>query len=182
MRKVILPLLAGLFCLFSCSDNVKVKGEASGDDVTQKNIEASRAVTKAFETGNISLIDSVVADDFVDHTDRGDKIGKDSLKAMINMVHSNFKDMKMETLKEFGDKDYVFTWMRYSGNSDGSMGMPQGPYDMHSIEVVRFKDGKAVEHWGYMDAQEMMKMMGDHGMNMDMSRQKDKSSMDSTKK
>jgi predicted SnoaL-like aldol condensation-catalyzing enzyme len=24
---------------------------------------------------------------------------------------------------------------------------------------VRFKDGKAVEHWAFMDAREMMKMM-----------------------
>jgi hypothetical protein len=34
-----------------------------------------------------------------------------------------------------------------------------GPYDMNGIEVVRFKDGKAVEHWAFMDARDMMKMM-----------------------
>ena len=39
------------------------------------------------------------------------------------------------------------------------MGMPNGPYDMKSIEVAKFKDGKAVEHWGFMDMQDMMKMM-----------------------
>jgi predicted SnoaL-like aldol condensation-catalyzing enzyme len=39
------------------------------------------------------------------------------------------------------------------------MGMPKGPYDMTAIEVSKFKDGKAVEHWSFMNMQEMMKMM-----------------------
>jgi predicted SnoaL-like aldol condensation-catalyzing enzyme len=30
---------------------------------------------------------------------------------------------------------------------------------MTAIEVVRFKDGKAVEHWSFMEPREMMKMM-----------------------
>lgn len=51
-------------------------------------------ITKAFQTGDVSGIDSVVADDFLDHTDRGDVKGKDSMKAMINMMHINFKDME----------------------------------------------------------------------------------------
>ena len=28
-----------------------------------------------------------------------------------------------------------------------------------SIEVSKFKDGKVVEHWSYVDANEMMQMM-----------------------
>ncbi len=34
-----------------------------------------------------------------------------------------------------------------------------GLYDMKSIEVAKFKDGKAVEHWSFMDMQGIMKMM-----------------------
>jgi predicted SnoaL-like aldol condensation-catalyzing enzyme len=36
---------------------------------------------------------------------------------------------------------------------------PKGPYDMHIIEVSKYKDGKAVEHWAYLDGKEVMKMM-----------------------
>ena len=117
-------------------------------------------ISKAFETGDISAIDSIVADDFVDHTDRGDMMGKDSLKSMIKWGHENMKDMKMKAVKELADDDYVMAWMNYSGTSDGSMGMPKGPFDMNSIEVSKFRDGKAVEHWSFMNMQEMMKMMG----------------------
>ena len=75
------------------------------------------------------------------------------------MWHGASKDAKAEIIKELADDDYVFSWMRFTGSSDGSMGMPAGPYDMTSIEVVKFKDGKAVEHWGFMEPREMMKMM-----------------------
>ena len=65
------------------TDNSKAEG--------QKNIAASDAVMNAFQTGDASGLDSVIADDFVDHTDRGDKKGRDSLKAMVKFVHTNFR-------------------------------------------------------------------------------------------
>lgn len=125
------------------------------------NIAASDIVGNAFLTGDVSKIDSVVAKDFIDHTDQGDKVGTDSLKASIVAMHKVGSDMKMETIKQLADDEYVFSWQRYTGTSDGSMGMPKGPYNMTAIEAVRFnKDGKAVEHWGFMEPREMMKMMG----------------------
>jgi hypothetical protein len=30
---------------------------------------------------------------------------------------------------------------------------------MNSIELVKFKDGKAIEHWSFMETRDMMKMM-----------------------
>jgi len=116
-------------------------------------------VSDAFITGDISKIDSVVASDFIDHTDKGD-MGRDSLKAMITMMYKLTKDQKMETLKDLADDDHVFSWVRYTGTSDGSLGMPAGPYDMTAIEVIKFKEGKAIEHWAFMEPREMMKMMG----------------------
>ena len=156
MKKIFFAALAGLFCFcISCND----AGTSNKDsDAKQKNIAASDAVSKAFETGDVSKIDSVVADDFVDHTDMGDKKGKDSLKAMITMTHGMMKDMKMEKVHELADDDYVFSWMHFSGTSDG-VGMAKGPYSLNAIEVSKFKDGKATEHWTFVNMMEMMKMM-----------------------
>lgn len=128
-------------------------------DAARKNLDAFRAVDTAFQTGDLSRIDSVVASDFVDHTPKGD-LGRDSLKAMITMM-KNAGTMKSETKKVLADDEYVMAWMRWTGTSDGSLpDMPAGPYDMSGVEVVRFKDGKAVEHWAFMDARDLMKMMG----------------------
>ena len=41
--------------------------------------------------------------------------------------------------------------MRWTGTTTVAMdGMPAGPVDMNGVEVVRFKGGKAVEHWAFM--------------------------------
>ena len=106
--------------------------------------------------GDVSGIDSIIAADFVDHTDKG-PMNRDSLKSMIKMMAAD-KTMKMETTKEMADDDYAFAMTHVTGTSDGK-DMPAGPYDMHTVEVVRFSNGKAVEHWGYMEMGEVTKMM-----------------------
>ena len=72
----------------------------------------------------------------------------------------------METVDHAVSGDYVYAWIKFSGNSNGAMGMPKGPFEFSSVELTKYKDGKAVEHWGFMDnrdvakqREEMMKMM-----------------------
>jgi predicted SnoaL-like aldol condensation-catalyzing enzyme len=170
MKKLFFAALAASLIFVSCKDVSSEKGS----DAKQKNLDASNAIDRAFETGNVSAIDSFIADDFIDHTERGDFKGRDSLKAMVKFVHENMKDMKTEKLHQLADDDYVFSWMRWTGTSNGAGGMPNGPYDMHAMEVAKFKDGKAIEHWTYMDMKEMMKMMPQPAMG-------DMNKMDSTK-
>ncbi len=73
--------------------------------------------------------------------------------------------MKAEKVRVVADEDYVYSWIRYTGTSDGTMGMPKGPYEMKAFEVSIYKDGKAVEHWNFMEAQDVMKMMPQPNMN-----------------
>ena len=161
MRKILFFLLGGLPFVFNACNSAtesSTSSESPKSSMADKNLAASQIVTKAFQYGDPSMIDSAVASDFVDHTERGD-MNRDSLKAMIVSVHKEFPDMKTEVIKEVADDEYVFSLMRFTGTSNGQMGMPKGPYDMHAVQVVRFKDGKAVEHWEYMQPKEMMAMM-----------------------
>jgi predicted SnoaL-like aldol condensation-catalyzing enzyme len=163
MKQIVLLFATGLLCSFVSCNNEKNEAESTTltkeeSSAAKKNLEASHVVTRAFDTGDPAMIDSVVASDFVDHTETGDK-NRDSLKAMIVAWKAASKDAKTEIIKELADDEYVFSWLRFTGTSSGGMGMPAGPYNMTSIEVVRFKDGKAVEHWGFMEPREMMKFM-----------------------
>ena len=161
MRKKFLLLFIGLpFIFYACNNSTEsTASEAkSTNSMAEKNLASNRIVVDAFQSGDPSKIDSAVASDFVDHTERGD-MGRDSLKAMIVSMKKQMPDMKSDVIKEVGDDEYVFTLIHFSGTSDGTMGMPKGPFDMHTVEVTRFKDGMAVEHWGYMQPREMMKMM-----------------------
>jgi predicted SnoaL-like aldol condensation-catalyzing enzyme len=180
MKKLLFFVSSAIvFLLVSCSD--KKEGTSSSMSArATKNLEASHIVNEAFQTGDVSKIDSAIAPDFVDHTDMGDK-NRDSLKAMITWMHSKASDMKMDLVREFANDDYVYSHMHFTGTSDGSMG-PKGPYDMNEIEVIRFNsDGKAVEHWAYMEMTEMMKMMG-KGENMSPADNKMDNKMDTSKK
>ena len=157
MKKFLLSVSAigFLFCCISCNNGSKGGLSAAA----KKNLDASHIVSDAFMSGDVSKINDAVATDFVDHTDMGDKKGPDSLKAMITTMKKTMPDMKMKLIKEVADDDYVFSEMEFTGTSNGEMGMPPGPYDVHGIEVVKFKDGKAIEHWEYMRNDDVMKMI-----------------------
>ena len=150
----------------SCNNDKKDEKTASAETTTEKkdnsaaekNLAAFHVVTKAFETFDVSEIDNVVASDFVDHSQAKDR-NRDSLKAEILAMKADVTNPKTEVVKELADDDYVFGWVRFTGTSGGKSGMPPGPYSMSAIEVVKFKDGKAVEHWAFMDSKEMMQMM-----------------------
>src|SRR5215212_1396548 len=146
MKKIFFAALAGMLCIFTSCDNNNATVVGKGDTPREKNLAASDIVDQAFQTGDASKIDSVISPDFVDHSDKGDVKGTDSLKAMIKYVHENMKDMKTEKLHQLADDDYVMTWMRWTGTSKGVPGMPDGPYDMHAVEVSKYKDGKITEH------------------------------------
>ena len=167
MKRIIFTVFTAVVCMCtSCNTGTKETSGTKDDSQQQKNIAAAGVVVNAFKTGDINSIDSVVSDDLVDHTERGDVKGKDSLKAMIITAHKNAKDMSGELLNSAASGDYVYQNMRYKGTSDGSMGMPKGPYDFIAIELVKFMDGKIVEHWNFMQAADMMKMMPQQpGMN-----------------
>ena len=75
---------------------------------------------------------------------------------------SGMTESKTEIIKELADDEYVMSWMKVSGTlKTDMMGMKAGDkVDGKSIELSRFKDGKVVEHWTFMEPSEVMKMMG----------------------
>ncbi len=159
MKHLLIITVAAMFSMLVGCNQKNNDNVAKNSSSEEKNLAAFNVVSNAFETGNVSGIDSVVADDYVDHSDRGDIKGRDSLKAMIVVMHDFMKNGKTETIHKAAKDDFVYGWMRYTGTSNGEMGMPVGPYDMQSVEVVKFKDGKATEHWAFMEMQDVMEMM-----------------------
>jgi predicted ester cyclase len=162
MRKILFAAPAALlFTFISCNNGADTKiASANTSSKTQKNMEVDDAISKAFETGNANMLDSLISPDFVDHSDMGDKKGIDSLKSMLNMIHAQFKDMKMDRKRQWADDDYVADWVRYTGTNPTAMdGMPAGPYDMKGMELSRFSNGKVAEHWFFYDAQTVAEWM-----------------------
>jgi len=158
MRKILLSALIAFICFTGCTN--ESKPDTSTTDEAKRNVEISNLINEAYRTGDASKVDSVVSPDYIDHTDRGDMKGIDSLKAGIRWIHENMRDMKIELRKQWADNEYVSSWMHYTGtNSNAMPGFPAGPYDWTTIELTRYKNGKLVEHWGFMEVQSVVKMM-----------------------
>jgi predicted ester cyclase len=117
---------------------------------------------KAIETGDSTVIDSLIASDAVDHSaPNGKEMKGDSIKWMLRNMHNEISDLNMDIIADAAEGDYVFTLSRMTGTTKtAGMGMPPNTkMDMKGVDVVKFRDGKAVEHWSYMDPKDMMKMM-----------------------
>jgi len=171
MNKLILSFVTIIsLCFFSCKDTASTTSSdsSSSDSVAEKNRANSREVYRAMETGDVSKVDSFIDKDIVDHQDNVK--GLDSLKKMFASMHNSIKDLKFETIANATDGDYNIAYVKMTGTTvDASMGMPAGTkLDMKFVDVVKMSNGKAVEHWGYSDRNDMMKMMemgkGQNGM------------------
>jgi ketosteroid isomerase-like protein len=173
MKKVLF-LLAAIAVIASCNNHpdtpvagTNETGEGANHEKSTENI---KTVYRAIETGDVSKLDSFIAEDFVDHNgnpDGSDIKGRDSVKKMLSQIHTYFEDgLKMDFISDAlsSDGNYHYATVRMKGKAKANpWGMPVGSdVDDTSVDVVKLKDGMATEHWGFMsmgDMNEMMKMM-----------------------
>jgi predicted SnoaL-like aldol condensation-catalyzing enzyme len=162
MKKILFVAATALLCLLiSCNDS-ETKGNTDADKQA-KNKADFEMIYHALETGDVSHLDSIIDKDIVDHGNpMGDVKGIDSVKKWFTDFHSMTKDVKVVSIANASNDDYAFDWNRMTGTFTAPMmGNPAGPFEITTLDVVKLnKDGKAVEHWSYMDPKEMMKMMG----------------------
>ena len=115
--------------------------------------------------GDLGAIDEILAGDFVEHEElpsrdadrQGGPAGAD--------VHDARRlprfPLTVEEMLQDGDK--VITRARFSGTHKGEfMGMrpTNNRFDIPLIDIVEFRDDKAIAHWGVMDTARMMEQLG----------------------
>jgi predicted SnoaL-like aldol condensation-catalyzing enzyme len=148
MKNLLLLAIAVSSICISCNNSGGMSATA------KKNMEVNDAIMKAYEAGDFSKMGDYIAADAVDHGgEKGDVKGLDSIVAEMKRYHTMMPDMKATMTRSLADDEYVFT----RSTTTGTMGGKQT--SMTSVDVSKFKDGKAVEHWIFMDPNEMMKMM-----------------------
>ncbi|HEV7781925.1 MAG TPA: nuclear transport factor 2 family protein [Chitinophagaceae bacterium] len=167
MKKFLIILSAGAFLfLTSCGTKKEdaKKEEGGMSEATKKNIEANNAIMKMFETGDYSKIGDYLAPGVVDHAGpKGDIVGIDSMKAYFAQMGEMMSNMKNDIVKTLADDEYVMCWVKGSATAKVDIpdfGMKAG--DSHtgeSVEVSKFKDGKCTDHWTFMSAADIGKMM-----------------------
>lgn len=159
MKKLLFIVSAGFFSLLIAC-NGKTEGGMSA--AAKKNLDAMHGITKCFDTKDFSKLSDYIAEDAIDHAGQeGDIKGLANMKAEFEKMVQIWEPSPTKVIKELADDEYVMSWLRFTGTMKlDQMGMKAGDkYDMSALEVSRFKDGKAVEHWTFMQPSDMMKMM-----------------------
>jgi steroid delta-isomerase-like uncharacterized protein len=172
LRILVLLACAALFAS-SCA---KKEGEtaagmgaaASGSAASGKadSMKAAyKAVSDAWDAGNVDAFDKYIAVNSVDHNPMpGQAQGLAGMKAMVKEMHAGFPDMKstIEDMRVDGDVLTV-RWKMTGTNSGPMMGMPatnKKVTDVEGIDQVRWENGKFAERWGFMDEHKMMEQLG----------------------
>ena len=155
MKQLIFAASAFLcFSLIACNDN------NNGNSGNDKNLSASRDIFKGIETGDTTKFVSI-APDAIDHDGpTGEVTNGDSIKAILAGIHTHVKDLKVDIVNDASSGDYVYTWNKWTGTAlDSAMGFaPNQPFTTSSVDVIKFRDGKAVEHWSFLAQQEVNAM------------------------
>lgn len=169
------PLAIGLL-LASCGggghDHAAATEHAAmmkADSAAKADVAAKEAVVKAvFEminTGNTDNVGDLVTEGFVDHQQDPSitTTGMQGLKDMVNLLRTAYPDFKQEMVSMSTTGDMTFVHLRMKGTNSGPWGaMPATgkTMDVMGVDVIRFENGKAAEHWGYMEEMKMMTQLG----------------------
>lgn len=165
--KLAIALMATLV-FYACnnSETSSSMGSGSKDSTTnsmdEQNLQKNRSIYTAIQTGDSATIRSLIADDAVDHQGPNgtDVKGAAEITHMLIDFHNHVKGMKFDVVSDAIKGDYIFAMVDMKGTAtDNTMGMPAGSsMDGRSVDVVKIKDGKMVEHWGFLNWQDVMKM------------------------
>ena len=121
----------------------------------EHNVQAQETFGEAINSGNLDLIDDVVADSGVDHDPAPDQgQGPQGFKDFFGTMRTAFPDFAVDVEHMVATDDEVALAYTLSGTHQGEfMGVaPTGrTVTARGCQVGRFEDGKLVERWGSSD-------------------------------
>jgi len=123
-----------------------------------------RAYEELLNQGNLAIADELVAPDFINHeAPPGRNRGPESMRGVATMLRTAFPDLRFTIEELVAEGDIVAGRLTMSGTHEGPLMVmqPTGRWVRQDhMHFVRFRDGKAVEHWGVRDDVGMMQQMG----------------------
>lgn len=164
-RTLVLPLAWAVFALMATGCGSNQTAPAGNTAEEQQNTEVTRQfVEEVFNKGNLAFVDEHTVAEFVEHNPvPGQPPGVAGLKQFVQDWRTAFPDMNMRVDDVIAKGDLVVLRSTATGTHQGAfMGLAptQKQFTMEGIDIIRFKDGKATEHWGQSDMMGMMTQLG----------------------
>jgi steroid delta-isomerase-like uncharacterized protein len=123
-----------------------------------------RTYEELLNQGNLAVAEEVIAPEFINHeAPPGRDRGPESMRGLAVMLRTAFPDLHFTIEDIVAQGDVVAGRLTMSGTHQGPlMGMPPTGRLVHQAHMhfVRFRDGKAIEHWDMRDDVELMRQLG----------------------
>jgi predicted ester cyclase len=125
---------------------------------------SARRLTEEAWSGNITVLDDVVAPDFVGHQPGGGTIaGRAAYKEFVANFHKGLPDFRVTVEDQIAEGDRVVTRWSARGTHLGTY-LGRAPTGKEILitgtTTARFVDGKHVEHWSNWDALGLLQQCG----------------------
>ena len=120
-------------------------------------------IEDGFSKGDVSVIDEIASPDFVEHQYGFSPPDATGVKEAITSLHQAFPDFSLTIEELVSSDDKVWGRMTGRGTHEGELGTipPTGKeMEITVIDIMRFEDGKLIEHWGIADRFAMMDQLG----------------------
>jgi predicted ester cyclase len=136
----------------------------SAAKVAEDNKATAQKFLERAIKGDLRVIDETFDPAFVDHEAvPGVPPTREGVKQIFTMMLKGFPDMKINVLHLVAEGDYVLIHHQTTGTHKGEfMGMPATgkAVKFDEMHLVRFANGKMIEHWGVEDTMTMMQQLG----------------------
>ncbi len=133
------------------------------------SVEANKVIVRRtfeeiFNQGHLALADAWVAATFVNHAAPADMLpGPESLKGHVVLLRTAFPDLHFRIEDLIADKERIAARVTFSGTHRGVFRgfLPTDrPFVQSQMHMVRFVEGKIVEHWAVKDDLSLMQQLG----------------------
>ncbi len=157
-------VVALVFFLGACGGQGEA-GSAMQDTAEAQNKAVLERAYEAFNTGNLDALDTLMTANPIEHQVMPGvtATGVEAVKQTIGMLREAFPDFRITANHMIAEGDYVVAHFTMSGTQNGPfMGAPATGkrFEIQGLDLVRFENGKAAEHWGYQEDIIMMEQLG----------------------
>ena len=110
------------------------------------NVELMRRMVAFFRTGDLSGLASVVSSGYVDHqgVGEGELLGTEGFASVVDLARKGHSQLDVEIEELNVVDELVVAKLNWIGPAVSR----ESVIHRRTIEIVRFRDGLAVEHWG----------------------------------
>ncbi|MFQ5631794.1 MAG: ester cyclase [bacterium] len=131
----------------------------------KKNLAVNQMLYEAaFNKGDFAAFEKLLAPDVVEHEELpGFPPNREGVVQFFKMLHQAFPDLHAEIEFAIAKDDKVVSYITITGTHKGEfMGMPATGKKIkyRAIDIIRYKDGMVVDHWGLTDNLTMMQQLG----------------------